>query len=127
MHARERIIRERFATRSCETCGQRYTGGGVLVLARRSTAWMVLVTCAHCEHRGIYVVSFPADPLMAHERWDGPLPTRQVEPVPPLLARHGPVSVDDVTRMHDFLSRFDGDFRRLFSAPPPDPSSSSSS
>lgn len=59
VHAHERIIRDRFTRNTCATCGVYHTADDVLVLARRSRAWLVLVTCHECQRRGIFVVTFP--------------------------------------------------------------------
>jgi hypothetical protein len=59
MHARERIVRERFAEQTCTHCGARYPSDGVVVLARRRSTWMVMATCTQCQQRGLFVVSFP--------------------------------------------------------------------
>lgn len=58
MHARERIIRERFAGQACGHCGTPYPADGILVLARRPAAWMVMASCHECQNRSIFVVSF---------------------------------------------------------------------
>ena len=104
MHARERMIQERFATHTCADCGWPYAPRSVLVLARRRSTWMVLVTCAQCGRRGIFVVSFPTHADPAH-----------ADSAPPIAE---PISLDEVDRMHAFLATFDGDFRRAFATPP---------
>lgn len=117
MHARERIIRERFATQVCSDCGNAYAQGNVLVLARRRAAWMVLVTCEHCDHRGIYVVSFPTSPQPGQDQWDSDEPhiaTFEPRQRRTVKRRDAPVSVEDVDCIRDFLAHFDGNFKRLF-------------
>lgn len=59
MHARERIVRERFAEQTCTHCGAQYPPEGVVVLARRRSTWMVMATCTQCQQPGLFVVSFP--------------------------------------------------------------------
>ena len=59
VNTHERIIRDRFMRNTCTTCGVYHTADDVLVLARRSRAWLVLVTCHECQRRGIFVVTFP--------------------------------------------------------------------
>lgn len=134
MHARERIIRERIATQTCEGCGQPYVPGSVLILARRQSAWMVLVSCARCDHRGIFVVSFRHGERSTPDHWrysDGAAHPPDDTAPDPTIAPHSldaivpaPISPDDVQRMREFLTHFDGDFRKLFSPPPPSPFSS---
>lgn len=69
MHARERIIRERFADQTCGHCGATYPPDGILVLARRPAAWMIMASCHACENRSIFVVSFhdAHDPQNPHD------------------------------------------------------------
>lgn len=124
MHARERIIRERFAAQACAQCGRQRAGTRVLVLARRRNTWLVLVTCAGCDHRGIYVVSFPTPASLDADGWRATDPLDvQVRPLSagslamlpsarePL---NEPITVDDVSAMRAFLQTFDGDFHRAF-------------
>jgi hypothetical protein len=130
MHTRERMIRERFATRVCEHCGHVYASGNVLVLARRRPAWVVLVSCAYCDHRSIFVVSFPhadnADPERPHG-WESPDISISDPYVNPRDAAQSeqlaPISADEVIQMREFLAHFDGDFKRAFSDPPSSPPS----
>jgi hypothetical protein len=122
MHARERIIRERFAQQRCQECGSPYEEDGILVLARRRSTWMVLVTCKSCEHRGIFVVSFPsALDTKAHDAKldlaampEALADTANVTLGPAPQRQQGPVTLDEVNQMRDFLDRFDGNFHRLF-------------
>lgn len=126
MHARERVIREHFAGHDCSHCGQPQIHAGVLVLARRRDTWLVLVTCPRCDHRGIFVVSFPpaagqSDPrlrainpadlevrALSPESLAAALPEALVAPV---------ITWDDVLQMRTFLQSFDGDFQRAFAEP----------
>lgn len=128
MHARERMIREQFATLACHTCGHAYNAESVLVLARRHSTWMVMASCPWCEHRAIYVVTFPprsssSYPMQqAHAtriEWgthaNTPSDTR-ADTVPFGQPPDGtPITLDDVERMRAFLERFDGNFKRAFS------------
>ncbi|MEO7002804.1 MAG: hypothetical protein ABI068_13390 [Ktedonobacterales bacterium] len=83
MNTHERLIRERFARQRCATCGTLLTPESVLVLARRSNAWLLMVTCASCQHRGIYVASFPTSttkPLNFSHITISPAPTTTSAP-----------------------------------------------
>lgn len=114
MHARERIIRERFARRACADCGHLYTPADVLVLARRRSAWIVLVTCGYCDRRGIFVVTFPRGAPGPGEQWE-PKESPIVDlPVDNLKVPGAPITSDDVASMREFLGRFDGNFQRIF-------------
>jgi len=129
MQARERIIRERFADQVCAHCGAHYLASGIVVLARRPAAWMILASCEQCRRHSIFVVRFssphtttPDDSMpddATHLLPDALLsPFTASSPSNPLDDESStptqPVSDSDVDAMHDFLSDFDGDFRALF-------------
>jgi hypothetical protein len=100
MQAREESLRRHFAQRPCKVCHHRQTPETLLVLVRRPRAWVVMAVCAHCQHRGIFLVSLPS-------------PKRQhLTDTPPA------VSTRDVVEMRSFLDTFDGDFLSLFGAGP---------
>ncbi len=159
MHARERIVRERFAEQACTHCGAQYLSEGVVVLARRRSTWMVMATCTQCQQSGLFVVSFPsAHRDVEHEQPHEALPAASVEipnivpnvffptlsdslshgltDIPPLEHEQpdvhqpgtvpSPVSVNDVNEMHEFLTRFNGDFSTLFARTRPQSSDDSS-
>lgn len=127
MHPRERVIRDRFAGLACAHCGASYAPSAVVVLARRRTKWMVLACCHSCERQAIFVVTFPephAESDAETQATNGSpddIPssldvaphdhspvTSSPEPVP------AAVSTRDVNAMHEFLTRFDGNFQTLF-------------
>lgn len=136
MHARERIIRERFAAQTCAECGAQHTPESVLILARRPTTWMVMVSCPACQQRTLFLVSFPdahepSAPAASQPLTSAPLLPDVASPPPPLssppLPHHShhphhspqarasaPVTAHDVDEMHAFLASFTGDFQRLF-------------
>lgn len=138
MHARERIIRERFAGQSCGRCGTVYPPDGILVLARRPAAWMVMASCHECQNRSIFVVSFhdghdahsgltietspgkhlfpeavlppDLDPTPDSSPSTDSLPAgRQFPNREPVL-----VTASDVADMREFLAGFSGNFQALF-------------
>ncbi len=138
MDGQERIIRKLFTEKQCHRCGRPYEAEQVLVLARRSEVWMVMISCQDCEQKDTYVVKFP--PQMQGRRRvtsyrlsrppaSTPLPMepgegQQKHPeslempgplvAPPPVAPSHPVVADDVLDMHLFLKDFNGDFQRLF-------------
>lgn len=144
MHARERIIRDRFSGQTCGHCGEVYPPDSVIVLARRPSAWMVMASCRSCQNRCIYVVSFhdsqhdlsiqPSD--ISHLLPGGFLPSNSPTSPNPLTSpaslpsetlppdtsdEHPPlaplpslITQADVEAIHRFLSTFDGNFRALF-------------
>src|SRR2546426_4934923 len=134
MDGQERIIRRLFTEKQCHRCGRPYEAERVLVLARRSEVWMVMISCQDCEQKDTYVVKFP--PQMQGRRRvtsyrlsrppaSTPLPQgleelQQKQPenleMPGSLAAPSPsqpVDADDVLDMHLFLKNFNGDFQRL--------------
>lgn len=126
MHARERVIRERFAGHNCSRCGRPHGHPGVLILARRHNVWLVLVTCPQCEHRGIFIVSFPSAAVQGEEGQRAADPaaldvrTLSAASLAGALPDAGvarAITLDDVLQMRAFLQRFDGDFQRAFAEP----------
>ncbi len=130
MHAQERLIRRLFTTQQCSHCHCPYEEENVTVLARRSEVWMVMVRCASCGRKGIFVVSFPGSSrserrkaiLEAEALGEGALTEAVLADEAPLgnadVLPENPVTIDDVIEMHFFLKRFDGDFAALFASPP---------
>ncbi len=134
MRARERIVRERFADYKCAHCGATYPGEGVVILARRSSTWMVMVSCSSCLRPGIFLVSFPPQPST---QYDAASPSATLssnasidvaaispaslatEPAGDFEAMDAlsPVSAADVNAMHEFLVNFNGNFSKLFPKP----------
>ena len=140
MRARERIVRERFADQKCAHCGSLYPGEGVVILARRSSTWVVMASCSHCLRPGVFLVSFPSQPsgqeagaassptsseLPAEASIDvSPISTMPLSPSPEptsdaaFMTQHeslaAPVNAADVNSMHEFLATFNGNFARLF-------------
>lgn len=99
MHARERIVRERFAEQTCAHCGAQYPPEGVVVLARRRSTWMVMATCTQCQQPGLFVVSFPdAQRGVEHEQPSEALPAAQIE-IPNIIPNlFLPTSPDTLSR-----------------------------
>jgi hypothetical protein len=127
MDGQERIIRRLFTEQCCHRCGRPYEAERLLVLARRSEVWMVMISCLDCEQKDTYVVKFP--PQMQGRRrvtsyrlskppTSRPLPQEieELQEMPPEILETSihPVNVDDVLDMHLFLKNFNGDFQRLF-------------
>src|SRR5947209_16809744 len=123
MDGQERIIRRLFTEKHCHRCGRSYEAEQVLVLARRSDVWMVMISCQECEQKETYVIKFP--PQMQGSRRvtsyrltrppaSAPLPQELEElqqkrqesleaPADsPSLAAAYPVNADDVLDMHLF-------------------------
>ncbi|MGO8949770.1 MAG: hypothetical protein ACLQUY_19380 [Ktedonobacterales bacterium] len=139
MRARERIVRERFADHKCAHCGATYPSEGVVILARRSSTWMVMVSCSNCLRPGLFLVSFPSQTSSRFAVAGEPSSALSAEasidvaPISPaaLLAEQSsetpayapqpdslaPVTDADVNAMHEFLANFNGNFSKLFPKP----------
>lgn len=141
MKGQERILRERFAQVTCQSCGADHLPDDMLVLAQRGSRWLVLLTCQRCKHRGIFVASFPhptapaehLDTLNALDDLDQiddfefddllhrlfaspsttPLQLSDANHSPQPLS-DTPVTAADVASMRRFLDGFNGDFHALF-------------
>jgi hypothetical protein len=124
VHGQEDIIRERLTRDRCGACGASRSDDDVLVLAHRSSHWLMLVVCWRCHHRGIFIASFPHDARVPHSErlpldpaLDSQLPPPTHPAVTPLPLNHpndSPVTSSDVDAMRRFLSGFNGDFHALF-------------
>jgi hypothetical protein len=141
MRERERIVRERFADQKCAHCGSSYPGEGVVILARRSSAWMVMASCAHCLRPGVFLVSFPSQASSqetsiapSQSSVNHPEASIDVSPISTMplipsseptgdaafMPQHesfAPINAADVNSMHEFLATFNGNFARLFRKP----------
>ena len=86
---------------------------------------MVMVNCASCEQKDMFVVKFPLQTQgrrrVTSYRLSKPVPSTSLSeelqsnsetPLPSLPST--PVSADDVLDMHEFLQHFNGDFQGLF-------------
>ncbi|HEX9036342.1 MAG TPA: hypothetical protein VF808_05065 [Ktedonobacterales bacterium] len=106
-----------------------------MILAHRTSRWMVLVACRHCHHRGIFIVTFPrdgqataasdlsldlrhssSDTSESARRWENPIPS--ITSLPYSTAYDEPITVRDVNAMRRFLADFNGDFHALFGGEP---------
>lgn len=131
VHGQEDIIRERLTRDHCGACGASRSHDDILVLAHRSSHWLMLVVCWRCQHRGIFIASFPGDRLAPttehlsldprHPLLDPSLdaqlpapPPPTIVPLPPTDPQNAQITCGDVERMRQFLRGFNGDFHALF-------------
>lgn len=140
MRGQEHILRDRFAQFICATCGATHRPDDMHVLAQRGSRWLLLLTCWQCQHRGIFVASFPraesgeqspeppaADaptifPPTSDTSWRLPYTISPhaddtpgaINPYPSPITHDSPVTSGDVDDIHHFLEGFDGDFHSLF-------------
>ncbi|MBF6589199.1 MAG: hypothetical protein IVW57_01545 [Ktedonobacterales bacterium] len=122
MHPRERAIRERFERFPCVRCAVPYPPHGVVIVAHRGSVYMLLATCDDCQHRALFLASFPprasqtaAAPALLLVVFQSP-DVPDAPDAPEHVAASAPpaVTASDVAEMRRFLATFDGDFRRHF-------------
>ncbi len=129
MDGQERIIRRLFTEKQCHRCGRPYEAERLLVLARRSEVWMVMISCQDCEQKDTYVVKFPPQMqggrrVTSYRLSKPPASTSSPQELEGLQQKHPespemsppsqPVNTDDVLDMYLFLKNFNGNFQRLF-------------
>ncbi|MFQ5854754.1 MAG: hypothetical protein ACE5LU_03805 [Anaerolineae bacterium] len=110
---------EMAARTQCALCKIPYGRHGVRVLGRRSGAWVIAVTCAHCETEGLMVAT-------VDEGERGIVSIDQETDARPKIMydvtydewlafqKQPRISHDDVLDTHTFLKDFKGDFAQLF-------------
>jgi len=104
----------------CSVCHQEFGSDDINVVSRRADMWMMVVTCTECHSRNfVAAVLGDGDPDEAQLALRKLSESGQAGLDAPELAEAGvpeggPVSIDDVIDMHEFLAGFDGDFARLF-------------
>jgi hypothetical protein len=116
-----KIVLERLG--ACRVCHRIHDGDDVHVISQNPDVWMMVVECPDCHTRSF--VAAVVDEKQADEaqialrrlagEHDRQLPldqTGSADTVAPEPSE--PLTEDDVLAMHDFLSTFNGDFRRLF-------------
>jgi hypothetical protein len=107
-------LRTQLTSFSCTSCGQAYRASQITVLAQREELFFVRMGCTGCGSQSVAIVTIQVDERDRSQLEAGELSVVMDDPVAP----EGPdVTGDDVLAMHDFLGRFDGDFRRLFAGP----------
>lgn len=141
VQGQEHILRDRFAQDICAACGAYHRPEDMLVLARRGSRWLILLTCWQCQRRGIFVASFPASgqanqameplnsvdtptvyPQPSPSQWPNPAaPFPIINETPGILGSHPSpstpelaITTNDVDSIRRFLEGFNGDFRSLF-------------
>jgi hypothetical protein len=114
-----KIVLERLGV--CRVCHRMHEGEDVHVVSQNPDVWMMVVECPDCHTRSFVAAVVDEkqadDARIALRRLAGehsPVqPVDEPEPEEPVSPAE-PVSEADVEEMHDFLSTFNGDFKRLF-------------
>ena len=105
-------LRAQLTAFTCSSCGRSYVRSRIRVLAQRDDHWFVSLRCVNCGTGALGLVTVrdaEGDPI------DGPSFRGEHTPADEArLAGAPPLDADDVIEAHRFLTRFDGDFRRLF-------------
>ena len=114
-----KIVLERLGV--CRVCHRMHEGEDVHVVSQNPDVWMMVVECPDCHTR-----SFVAAVVDEKQADDARIALRRLagehvrdqqddatepEPTP---SPSDPVTESDVDEMRDFLSTFNGDFKRLF-------------
>ncbi len=89
-------------TCTCPSCKIKYREVDINIVASTSSEALFELNCEACETSTIVTV------LQSHDNDEGNTPS-------PMMKRpHKKVSQDDVLDVKNFLSRFDGNFKKLF-------------
>jgi hypothetical protein len=113
----KRIVLDRMER--CSVCHRGFEPDDVHVLSRKSDMWMLMVSCGECQARN-FVAAVIGDgdaeeAQLALRRLGEEHVRTRTDIEPEDEGEPGePVSVDDVIEVHQFLQRFDGDFKALF-------------
>ena len=108
----------------CRVCHRTPSPDDIETVSKESDVWTMVVQCPDCHARSfVAAVLNEADADKAAvalrrmsegefslELGDGEVEYLEIEDQPPGEL----VTVDDVLEMHDYLDRFDGNFKRLF-------------
>jgi hypothetical protein len=116
----KRIVLDRMDR--CGVCHRSFEPEDVHVLSRKPDFWMMLVQCTDCQAKSfVAAVMKDGDPKEARlalrqltEQAETGTVTIETEDFDEVLAPGEPVTAHDVLDMHEFLSSFDGDFKKLF-------------
>lgn len=115
-----KIVLERLG--ACRVCHRAHDGDDVHVISQNPDVWMMVVECPDCHTRSFVAAVVDekqaGEAQMALRRLAGELDPR-VSPESQSLDNQiteptEPVTESDVAAMREFLSSFNGDFKRLF-------------
>jgi predicted RNA-binding Zn-ribbon protein involved in translation (DUF1610 family) len=113
-------LRTQLTSFTCPACGRRYRGSRIRLLAERDGLFFVDLDCSRCGNHTVAIVTVELDEteMAIVDASDIELaledePEHLGEALPLAAA---PVTADDVLDMHEFLSRYDGDMRKLLAA-----------
>ncbi len=99
------IIKHLKKTLPCGECGKRFPDEGIQLVASIYNDCLFHFRCPHCKNEIVAEVS-----ILDQDRTASKLNIQTHEP-----EYFGQIDHDDVLDIHNFLKRFDGDFKKLFS------------
>ncbi len=92
----------------CPICHHRYTADDILVVDHKDGVWCMAIACPECETRGLVFAIVRNQQV---EEADLPAELASQELVS--IADRGPITVDDVLDLHEFLRDYHGDMVEL--------------
>lgn len=103
----------------CSVCHRDFENDDLKVMARNANVWMLVVRCRDCQAR-LFVAALVGDgeaqaASFSLRQMVGRGPGLDIEDDIVEIEMPHPVTADDVSDMREFLSSFDGNFKRLFS------------
>lgn len=104
--AQERLFRQLLSTHRCSNCRQRFDRDRFSVVTKHEKLWVVSARCSSCHMSQMFWVSLRDGVRMVPDDIST-LERARLQSLPA-------ITPDDVLDMHEFLARFDGDFRGLF-------------
>jgi|SRR5579872_4067459 len=103
----ERLLKKLVSSFRCPVCRCGFDDKQVRVAARHEELWIVSVRCGRCRNQQVFWVALKPDNTETILR---DVSDAEEE----IFATMEPVTGDDVLDMHEFLRRFDGNFKQLF-------------
>jgi hypothetical protein len=104
----EQKLKQLISSYRCHVCRRSFERDHVRLAARHEQLWIVSVRCSLCRNQQVFWIALKDD---QEEAILQDVSRGEDEE----FAAMAPISSDDVLDMHEFLSAFSGDFRRLFS------------
>lgn len=103
----ENALKRYVSTFRCQVCRCSYEGDQVRVAARHEQLWVVSVRCRRCRNQQVFYFA-------PREKDPESLLCDMNDQEEARFSAMDAVSSDEVLDMHQFLERFNGDFKKLF-------------
>ena len=112
-------LRTQLTSFTCPSCGRRYRGSRMRVLAEREGLFFVDLDCSRCGSHTVAIVTVELDESEVTIEVSDVVAEDEVEHLgEPLPAGAAPVTADDVLEMHQFLNRYQGGLSELVESGP---------